>query len=115
MTGVVVLSKQYILINQERLPIRYICYKAHGVSNQRTIPRGLIWHNDQVWIVAFRGLQWVLEVPVNKVVQWSRDKNYTYLKWVNYLRQIKKWPWTEAEERHFSKSVLSDYFPANSS
>lgn len=64
----------------------------------RAIPRGLVVHGNEVWIVSRggRGTEyWRLETKVSDVVAYQRGSNF--VKWRNYLRRIVRWPWKDED------------------
>ena len=59
----------------------------------RAIPRGLVVHEDEIWIVSRQHDGWHLETKVEDVVAHQRGSNF--VKWRNYLRRIVRWPWKD--------------------
>lgn len=59
----------------------------------RANPRGLMVHEDEIWIVCRCHDGWHLEMKVNDVVAHQRGGDF--VKWRNYLRRIVRWPWKE--------------------
>ena len=59
----------------------------------RALPRGLVVHESEVWIVSRYQDHWRLDTKVKDVV--ANQHGSKFAKWRNYLRRIMRWPWKD--------------------
>lgn len=72
----------------------------------RAIPRGLVVHEGEIWIVSRggRGTEyWRLETKVSDVV--ARQRGSNFVKWRNYLRRIVRWPWKDEDDQEIKNAA----------
>lgn len=72
----------------------------------RAIPRGLVVHENEVWIVSRGGRgtgYWRLETKISDVVAHQRGSNF--VKWRNYLRRIVRWPWKDEDTKEIKNAA----------
>ena len=67
----------------------------------RALPRGLVVHEGEIWIVSRNGDHWKLDTKVQDLIDNPRGSNP--VKWRNYLRRIVRWPWKEEDTKEIKE------------